>query len=203
MSTFRNPVGPQPSGVYWRRRLMVALGALAVIVIIVMIITKPGSGDASEKATGPSASPKPSAAATAPQKEGDPCVPASIKLEPVTDKGVYNAGENPLISMKITNTSTVACTMNAGSTLQELRITSGSELIWSSKDCQKAPVDVPVILQPNTPQSTAPIPWDRTRSSATTCDAERNKVKAGGASYHLTVLLGELKSAATVQFILN
>jgi hypothetical protein len=130
-------------------------------------------------------------------------VPSSVKLEPVTDKGVYNAGENPLISMKITNTSTVACTMNAGSTLQELRITSGSELIWSSKDCQKEPVDVPVILQPNTPQSTAPIPWDRTRSSATTCDAERNKVKAGGASYHLTVLLGELKSAGTVQFILN
>ena len=130
-------------------------------------------------------------------------MPASVKLEPVTDKAVYNAGENPLISMKITNTSTVACTLNAGSTLQELRITSGSELIWSSKDCQKDPVDVPVILQPNTPQSTAAIPWDRTRSSATTCDAERNKVKAGGASYHLTVLLGELKSAATVQFILN
>ncbi|WP_346233063.1 hypothetical protein [Parafrigoribacterium mesophilum] len=203
MSTFRNPVGPQPSGVYWRRRLMVGLGVLAVIVIIVMIITRPGSGDAAVKDPGASVSPSPTKSAAAAQKEGDPCVPASIKLEPVTDKGVYNAGENPLISMKITNTSTVACTMNAGSTLQQLRITSGSELIWSSKDCQKDPVDVPVILQPNTPQSTAPIPWDRTRSSAGTCDAERNKVKAGGASYHLSVLLGELKSAGTVQFILN
>jgi hypothetical protein len=53
------------------------------------------------------------------------------------------------------------------------------------------------------PQSTAAIPWDRTRSAKTTCDADRNKVKAGGASYHLTVFVGKLKSADTAQFILK
>ena len=201
MSTFRNPVGPQPSNVYWRRRLMVGLGLLAIIVVIVLIVARPGSGDAA--VTDPSASPTPTKAAAAPQTEGDPCTAASIKLEPVTDKDVYGADANPLISMKITNTSAVACTLNAGSTLQELRITSGAELIWSSKDCQKNAVDAPIILQPNTPQSTAAIPWDRTRSAKTTCDADRNKVKAGGASYHLTVFLGKLKSANTAQFILK
>jgi hypothetical protein len=201
MSTFRNPVGPQPSRVYWRRRLVVGLGLLAVVVIIVLIVARPGSGEPEAKKA--SASPTPTVEAVAPQKEGDPCAPASIKLEPITDKTSYAAGENPMISMKITNTSSVACTINAGSTLQELRITSGNELFWSSKDCQKEPVDAPVILQPNTPQATTPIPWDRTRSSAATCDKERNKVTAGGASYHLRVFLGELKSSSTAQFILR
>ena len=37
MSTFKHPVGPQPSKVYWRRRLLVGLGILAVIVVIVLI----------------------------------------------------------------------------------------------------------------------------------------------------------------------
>jgi hypothetical protein len=203
MSTFRKPVGPQPPKVYWRRRLLVGLGALAVIVIVILIVFRPGSGATAPKADAPvgksssTASPSPSAAT------GAACVPARLKLVAVTDKTTYGAGEQPQISMSITNTGSADCTMNLGSTQQELIITSGSEQIWDSKDCQTAPVDTPSTLKPNVPITTPPIPWDRTRSSATTCDKTRPAVTAGGASYHLGVKMGDLKSKQTVQFILN
>ncbi len=35
-----------------------------------------------------------------------------------------------------------------------------------------------------------------------TCDAQREQVTAGGASYHLEVTIGELKSESTKQFLL-
>ncbi|WP_394768252.1 hypothetical protein [Lacisediminihabitans sp.] len=204
MSTFRNPVGPQPPKVYWRRRLIVGLGALAVIVFL--IVFRPGSGATAPKsdATGvkstSAASPSPSAPAAA---AGAACVPAKLKLVAVTDKTIYGAGEQPQISMSITNTGQADCTMNLGSTQQELIITSGSEQIWDSKDCQSAPVDAPSTLKPNVAITTPPIPWDRTRSAASTCQKTRPPVTAAGASYHLSVKMGPLASKQTVQFILN
>jgi hypothetical protein len=205
MSTFRTPVGPQSPKVYWRRRLILGLGALAVIVIIILIIVGLGSGGRSPAGiTKPGASPsvKPSTAASAPAV-GAACVPARIKLLGVADKTTYASTEQPKISMSITNTGTVGCTINLGSTQQELVITSGSETIWDSKDCQTAPVDTPVTLKPGEALTTPVIAWDRTRSSKATCDATRPPVTAGGASYHLGVKVGALSSKTTVQFLLN
>ncbi len=209
MSTFRNPVGPQPPKVYWRRRLLLGLGALAVIVIIILIILRPGAGNPTPAATtkpGASPSATPSTAASTPAVgagAGAACVPSKIKLVAVTDKTTYASTDKPQISMSITNTGTADCTINLGSTQQQLIITSGSETIWDSKDCQTAPVDTPVTLKPGVAVTTPAIPWDRTRSSKTTCDASRPPVTAGGASYHLGVKVGTLSSKATVQFLLN
>ena len=201
MSTFKNPVGPQPSKVYWRRRLIVGLGVLAVIVIIILIVTRPGSSPtkkASDTHTQSSSSSTPAAS-----KDGAACLPSNIKLEAITDKTTYAASEKPLISMKITNTGTAACSMNLGSTQQELKITSGSETYWDSKDCQTGAVDAPTVLKAGQALSTPTITWDRTRSSTTTCSASRPPVTAGGASYHLTVKVGDITSKDTAQFLLN
>lgn len=200
MSTFRNPVGPQPGKVYWRRRLIVGLGLLAVIVIIILIVSRPGSAPTKKAAATHTQSS--TSTATAP-KDGDACVPAKIKVEAITDKASYAASEKPQISMKITNTGTTACTMNLGSTQQELKITSGSETYWDSKDCQTDAVDSSQVLKPGAPLTTPAIAWDRTRSSTTTCSAGRSPVTAGGASYHLTVKLGDITSKETAQFLLN
>ena len=205
MSTFRTPVGPQPPKVYWRRRLILGVGALAVIVIIILIVTRLGSSSPSPaNTTKPSGAPSvtPSAGASAPAA-GAACVPARIKLVAVSDKTTYASTDQPQISMSITNTGTVDCTINLGSTQQQLVITSGSETIWDSKDCQTAPVDAPVTLKPGVAVTTPAIPWDRTRSSKSTCNASRPPVTAGGASYHLGVKVGALSSKATVQFLLN
>jgi hypothetical protein len=196
MSTFRNPVGPQPSNVYWRRRLLVLLGLVAVVVIIVLIVTRPGSADAEKEPAGSSDTGKTTDDASAPPATGEPtaCNPSVLKLDAVTDKREYAAGETPMISMTLTNNGAVACTINAGTDVQELVVGSGKEQYWSSKDCQTNPAAAPILLEPGVPQSTSPIGWERVRSSVDTCEQERPEVTAGGASYHLTVRLGDIES---------
>lgn len=198
MSTFRTPVGPQPSSVYWRRRIVVGLAVLAVIVIILLIFFQPKGAP---PVTAPNETEAP-AASSSPQDPQEPCAPGVVEITADTDKSSYNAGENPQITLTATNEGAIACTINAGTSQQEYLITSGSELYWNSTDCQAEADDALVVLEPNEPKSTDPISWDRTRSSPTTCEGARTPVPAGGASYHLNVNLGDLTSN-DVQFILN
>lgn len=205
MSTIRNPVGPLPRSVYWRRRLILLLGVVAVIVVIVLIVVRPGSGDPAPAPTGTeSSTPAPSGTSTsAAGSPEDPCPVSAIRLTPVTDASSYSEGVNPMVSMLIENTGTTACTFDVGTGAQEYLITSGSDRIWSSKDCQSSPTSSPMVLQPRDALATTPFAWDRTRSATDTCDGERPAVTAGGASYHLEVHLGEAVSADTVQFVLQ
>jgi hypothetical protein len=197
MSTLRTPVGPQPPSVYWKRRAVVLLGLVAVIVIIVLIVAQPGGSPA------PAASPS---ATTTSEAPGDPtvlaeCDPENIELVAKTDKDGYVDSDDPMVSMTITNTSTEDCTYDVGTDAQEYLITSGSDRIWSSKDCQTDAAPGVVTLAAGVPQETAPFPWDRTRSSTSTCDGKRPAVTANGASYFLTVKLGDIESAKK-QFLL-
>lgn len=200
MSTFRNPVGPQPSSVYWRRRIVVGLALLAVIVIILLLFIQPKGAPTPSSTLNPSASP--STPTGAPADPEAACAPGVVDITASTDKTSYSAGENPKITLTVTNKGAAACTINAGTTEQEYVITSGSELYWNSRDCQTDAVDAFVVLQPNKPISTAPLTWDRVRSSPSTCDGVRDPVPAGDISYHLNINLGDLKSN-DVQFVLN
>jgi hypothetical protein len=201
MSTFRNPVGPQPSKVYWRRRLVVLLGLLAIVVIVVLIVVQPRNNAPAPTPSGSSPSPTSSAE---PGADGDTveCDPTKLTLEPITDADSYEPGVIPQISFTLKSTMTVPCLVSAGSDLQELRVTSGEELIWSSKDCQADAVAAEILLQPGVPKQSTPIPWDRTRSATDTCDTAREPVVAGGASYHLEVSIGDVEAATTKQFLL-
>lgn len=207
MSTFRNPVGPQSARVYWRRRLVVGLGLLAVLIVIVLIVTRLNSeAPAQTPPTNPSNSVSPGPSATSDSTNaaaGEECDPAKITIDPITDADSYEAGQNPLLSFTVKSSMTVPCTLSAGSDVQEFRITSGDELIWSSSDCQTDPQPAVITLQPGVPKGSATIPWDRTRSSTDTCDTTREPVVAGGASYHLEVSIGDVDSKTTKQFLLN
>jgi len=205
MSTLRNPVGPQSSKTYWRRRLVVVLGLVAVIVVIALIAFRPGADKPASNAAGVektnTAAPTSSAGATDP---GAACAEGVVTVVPITDADSYGADQQPLLSLSITNTGTAACTFNAGSDVQEYVITSGEEKIWSSKDCQTAPVANAAVLEPGVALTTTPFPWDRTRSATDTCDStDRRAVIAGGASYHLDVTINGVASTDTKQFILN
>ncbi|MGX5682215.1 hypothetical protein [Schumannella luteola] len=200
MSTFRNPVGPQPAKVYWRRRLVVLLVLLAIVAIVVLILVQPRGGTPTPTGTSPSPSATADAGADGETVE---CDPAKVTIDPITDADSYDPGVNPQLSFTLKSTMTEPCLLAAGSDLQEFRITSGEELIWSSKDCQTDPVPAEIILQPGVPKQSAAITWDRTRSSVDTCDTAREPVVAGGASYHLEVSIGDIASATTKQFLLN
>ncbi|MBU1587566.1 MAG: hypothetical protein KKH51_06425 [Actinobacteria bacterium] len=203
MSTFRNPVGPQSSRVYWRRRLVVLLGLLAVIIVIVLIVVKPGSGSTGSSTPKPgqtsSSAPKPGSTNSA---DAVACDPAKVTVEGGTDATSYDAGVNPVLTFTLKSLMTEPCTLAVGSDSQEFKVTSGDELIWSSKDCQTDAVAATTVLMPGVPKAGPTVTWDRTRSSADTCDSARDPVIAGGASYHLTVVVGTLTSTNDRQFLL-
>jgi hypothetical protein len=200
MSTIRNPVGPQSPSVYWRRRLVVLLGLIAVIVVIVLIVVRPGQGSPGGGATptasdtpAPSSTPTPTFTSAA---GGEACNPDQIAITAITDATSYDSGVQPKLSMSIENIGTAPCTFDVGTAAQEYIITSGTDRIWSSKDCQTGASANPVILAPGLEQTTTPFSWDRTRSSTTTCDGSRPAAVAGpdGPTYRLQVKLGDIES---------
>jgi hypothetical protein len=210
MSTNEGRVRPSKA-VYRRRRLVVLLGLLAVIAIIALVIIKPGSssGRTDEPSESPSASssdeqpamtPTPSTSAS----DGDPvCTADTVTVEAKTDKSTYQAGELPQLSLSLTNTGSVPCTIDAGTSQQVFTITSGEETYWTSTDCQSEPTNAVTLLEPQTTITSNPaISWDRTRSATDTCEGERPAVPAGGASYHLGTSVAGIESQDSAQFLL-
>ncbi|MDP9028432.1 MAG: hypothetical protein M3N46_12950 [Actinomycetota bacterium] len=208
MSTIKNPVGPQPPSVYWRRRLLLIAVLLAIVIVVVLIIVRPGSGGTKtptgSQTSGQADSPSPSFTAGT-GGSAAACAPSVITLAAVTDAISYAAGVQPKLSMTITNGGANACTIDVGTDAQVYTITSGSDQIWSSADCQTDKTALKQVLQPGVAKalSTTPFAWDRTRSSTTTCTGTRPAVTAGGASYHLNVKLGSLASKSSKQFLLQ
>lgn len=187
-----------PASVYWRRRLVVFGGLVAVIAVIVLIIVRPGFG------AGSAPTEEETAAMTEEPTLGT-CLPSQIELVARTDQTAYDSGMNPQLWMGIRNISTVDCIVDVGTDVQRYEISSGPDLIWSSSHCQTDSVPFEVTLLAGSEQETVSIPWDRTRSSAEACGPTdpRPVMPGGGASYHLKVFLGDLESAETRQFILN
>lgn len=131
------------------------------------------------------------------------CTAESVLVEGLTDKESYASGEVPQLSIRLTNTSATPCTINVGTTQQSFTITSGSDVWWRSTDCQAAPSDMVVTLAAGqVVESSAPIAWDRTRSSVGTCEGDRPRAAGGGASYHLDVSIGGIPSLTSRQILL-
>ena len=185
---------PLPASVYWRRRLVVFGGLLAVIAVVVLIVVRPGFGTTAE--------PTEEITEELAVVEVPTCLPSQLEITARTDQSSYEAGMNPQLWMGVKNVSAVECSVNVGTDVQKYVISSGPDLIWSSDDCQTGAVPYEITLAPGSEQETTSIPWDRTRSTPETCNGERPTMPAGGASYHLSVELGSLTSAETKQFLL-
>lgn len=132
------------------------------------------------------------------------CTAADVTVDAVADQSTYPAGQNPKLTIRLTNHTTTGCTLNVGTTTQSFTITSGSDTWWRSTDCQSEPSDMTVLIAGGqTVSSSQPVDWDRTRSSVSTCDAgDRQSAAGGGASYHLAVSIGGIDSTSTAQFLL-
>lgn len=209
--------------VYRRRRLALLLVVLLVVAGVVLAILRPWESNAgtpapsasaskpAAAAPSPSDSPSPEASAAAPTTEQSPtgevlpCAEDQVVVTPATDKQSYAAGETVKMTVTLENVSQLDCAIDAGTAAQVFQVTSGDDVYWGSTDCQKDPSNQVVTLTAGQKvPSAAPLVWDRTRSSATTCESEdRPAAPAGGASYHLAVTIGGVPSATTAQFILQ
>lgn len=215
--------------VYRRRRLLVLVALLAIAGSIWLLIAQPWRGWSFDIVADPSsdaqqqelasdlpvpgstssvstpgatdAAPEPSASAS---PTVTPCLESDITVVALTDKASYGSGENPQFSIELTNDSEAACALNVGTSAQKFEVSSGNDTWWRSTDCQSEPSDMVVMLEAGqTVSSAAPLEWDRTRSSVSTCDDEaRPRAAGGGATYHLWVEIGGIGSLDTAMFLL-
>lgn len=196
-----------PSRVYRRRRAGVLLALLVIVVAIVVVLSLQrggGDGDSGDSSTTPlptlypSTAPSESAGAEPPR-----CTAASVALTAVTDASSYGPGEDPQLSLSLANISNTDCVINAGTSQQVFTITSGSDPVWSSTDCQTGAADLDVVLAAGQSVTGSALTWDRTRSSTDTCSGGREAVAAGGAAYNLSVSVAGIPSGSTTQFLLQ
>ncbi len=207
MSGWREPVGPEKKAVYIRRRLIVLGGLLALIIFVVLVIWKPGSSGGA--ASAPEVDlPKEIVAADKQQnpqiKAGElpACAAGSLVVTPIVDRESYAAEELPQLSLRVENTGDEKCEAQLGTSGMSFTVTSGSDEVWRSTDCQVNPDSRAVILEPKKPLETEAIVWDRTRSSPETCEIARDQVDADGATYHLRVSAAGVQSSGTSSFLL-
>lgn len=147
---------------------------------------------------------------TAAEGTSDVCKTENISLVPKvtnsggSDQAAFDSGINPFFSYTVTNIGDKDCSFDVGNAGTYYKVTSGSETIWSSENCDRTGLTASLVtLKPNEPM-TAPLgEWYRVKSSSSGCGADQEPVTAGGASYHLSVEVGIAKSKDTVQFILN
>ncbi len=144
---------------------------------------------------------------------GADCQPQQIRVEAHVGtaskeyQGAFNPGEYPYLWFTVTNTGPVECKFNVGSSVTYYTITSGSDNVWSSKDCKltAARTDYVALLQPSVTLASDPSDWQRVRSSGEGCSIADNQpeVPAGGASFVLKAEVNGVISENTTQFVLN
>ncbi|WP_434616955.1 hypothetical protein [Arthrobacter sp. A5] len=146
----------------------------------------------SEAATATGTATSTNAATSAPTATAA-CAADLVTVSAAVDATVYPAGQDPLLTLKVTNGSKVPCTVNVGTSQMEFLITSGKDRIFSSKDCQADATDLVRTIAPGASES-ANFPWSRIRSAAG-CPGVAAVPGGGGAYYMLTATLGTWSSA--------
>lgn len=166
VSSVINPVGPQPPAVYWRRRLLVALGIVVVLILLFVLFSggSDGDGQTPVAATSPSASPapnsstsssagstitaSPSSTATGDLATMPECADSDIQVVASVDQTTFSVGTPIKFTMKITNNSDQTCKRNVGPKVNTISVSSGPAHVWSSDDCSPAGGDQVVAIPP-------------------------------------------------------
>ncbi|HEY6934812.1 MAG TPA: hypothetical protein VI452_15535 [Marmoricola sp.] len=229
MSARRSPT-PRPRGrlpqrVYWFRRTLVLLTALALVYGVAHLLGAGGGSDGTATITaahphrsstptptpfvGPVGAPVDGSSATgAPAQQGTtpapaaplatpsgPCTPADVSVSPAVSRAA--AGGPITVRLDLTGTQP-ACSFTVSPKTVVLKVTSGSDRIWSSQDCPRAVPTRTVAVRSATVTS-VPVTWSGRRSDGS---CSRSTAWAEPGYYHaLAAALGSEPS--DVQFRLS
>ncbi|MFT4294637.1 MAG: hypothetical protein QM582_04415 [Micropruina sp.] len=151
MSEVLTGKGPQPPFVYWIRRGLVALIAVLVIGLLVWAFMPKGQPTTATPADTPTvsqpAAPSPSGSPTdtALSPSPDPstsstgtgaCEPIGLQLSVKGFKSV-KSGSNQTFSVTAENNTALPCVMEITKSTFVLRVTSGSDAVFSTAHCDK------------------------------------------------------------------
>lgn len=212
MSSVTRPRGPLPPRVYWVRRLLVlGLAALLVVGVARLLgaspasssaegaesartvgATLPSSGSSPDSPSGsPAAAPSGQPTSDArpararrtpapPPEPSGPCAAEDVLVQPDVSSAV--AGSDVQVALVLSTRRTPACTWTVSPRTVVLRLTSGSDRIWSTQDCPAAVPRQDVVLRRDTPTSVA-VTWSGQRSDS---DCSRTMPWAQPGWYHAT-----------------
>ncbi|WP_281452122.1 hypothetical protein [Paenarthrobacter nitroguajacolicus] len=201
----------RPSPAVYRRRRQVVFGGLVLVIVLVVVgvlavtgmfagTPEPQAVDTPQPSQVPTQGSPPSSTPSASASPTPVCDFNLMTVAAKTDKPAYGADEKPLLTMTITNGNAAPCEVNVGTSQMEYVVMSGSDRIFSSKDCQTGGVDLVKTIQPGKSE-TANFPWQRNRSLEG-CGVINAKPGAGGAYYTFEARLGNKASPKAV-FQLN
>jgi hypothetical protein len=175
---------------YWRRRVYVLAGGITAIGLMAWACSgpdhkKPTSQvrNAAATVTPPPITVSPVPAMATPvatvtvtvtptavpglrPRNGDRCDDADVVVGLTPTKDVYQGGEHPRFRLSVVNTGRRACTFDVGAKALRLRITSGTDPVWSSDRCAEGPDSELKMLRRGIPYI-ADLDWNRTR-----CDGD-------------------------------
>ncbi|MBB2924761.1 hypothetical protein [Cellulomonas cellasea] len=196
------PAGPLPARVYWFRRLVVVGIPLVLVAVVVWVLVGRGGASPDDGAgAGPDAAPATDVTEPTEDEDAGPkaCDPADLGLTFTADGTSYAADALPTLTFALSNEGEAPCLIDVGEAQREILITSGTDRIWSSRDCPAADGQArEILLPPGTPDTTQ-VQWPRVRS-AEGCPADQPSAQPG--TYSATLTLGPLAPAPVV-FVLE
>jgi hypothetical protein len=207
--------GPLPARIYWRRRLgLVAIG-LSLVLLASNLFggggdggKDPGAGVAAQVAGEPTGSPsaEPSDGATQKKKQqrkkqkqsrtpqepvlAEPegrCADSDIRISPSVEEAV--AGRPVTVTLELRTAAAEACTWRVSADHVTMKITSGSDEIWTSRQCPKAVPRRDVIVRRDV-TTFVDVRW-KARRSDDGCPVHTEWAKSGTYHVHAAALGGE------------
>jgi hypothetical protein len=145
------------------------------------------TGSATGTASGASSSAAPAA-----------CTPAQLAVTAVVGKPRYAVGDQPVLTLQVTNTGAAACVQNVADSQIVLRVYNGASRVWGSHDCQVQPGTDERTLEPGKPAGFSVV-WSGLTSQPK-CAGTRQRVGAG--TYTLYAALSGHDGKAT-QFVIS
>lgn len=128
---------------YRRRRLTVAFLAIivaAVLTVGVVLAVQAVQGIRDDLSAPPPVTETPDP--TAPGPEGDAasgaCPTDTTSVAASTDEDEYEPGEEPVLSIEVTNGHTADCLIDVGEARQEFLVERDGDTVWSSRYCGPA-----------------------------------------------------------------
>lgn len=203
MRTVVHPRGRLPARVYWFRRSLVLLTALALVFAIGRLLGGSGGQAPADRATvtatTPTAAPSRGVAGPVPLQ---PATTGQAHPQPSATPVVLAAPTGPCALDEITVTPTVptaaalnrvdlvleltgvqpACTFSVSSHTVVAKVTSGKDRIWSSQDCPRSIKPASVVVRSAEPAEVV-VSWSGRRSDD---ECSRSTAWALPGYYHVT-----------------